>query len=142
LFMGILIFLGLNYLINRTKLGALIRAGVDDPETVEALGVNIRQIFTVTFMIGMALAAIAGSLGGAFLSLYPTADSEILVYSLAVVIIGGRGSLIGAAIGSLTVALLSTFGQVSFPELSYFVIFGPMALLLAFRPNGLFGKPI
>jgi branched-chain amino acid transport system permease protein len=93
-------------------------------------------------MIGMALAAIAGSLGGAFLSLYPTADSEILVYSLAVVIIGGRGSLIGAAIGSLTVALLSTFGQVSFPELSYFVIFGPMALLLAFRPNGLFGKPI
>jgi len=140
--MGILIFLGLNYLINRTKLGALIRAGVDDPETVEALGVNIRQIFTVTFMIGMALAAIAGSLGGAFLSLYPTADSEILVYSLAVVIIGGRGSLIGAAIGSLTVALLSTFGQVSFPELSYFVIFGPMALLLAFRPNGLFGKPI
>jgi branched-chain amino acid transport system permease protein len=142
LFMGILIFLGLNYLINRTKLGALIRAGVDDPETVEAMGVNIRQIFTVTFMIGMALAAIAGSLGGAFLSLYPTADSEILVYSLAVVIIGGRGSLIGAAIGSLTVALLSTFGQVSFPELSYFVIFGPMALLLAFRPNGLFGKPI
>jgi branched-chain amino acid transport system permease protein len=142
LFMGVLIFLGLNYLINRTKLGALIRAGVDDPETVEALGVNIRQIFTVTFMIGMALAAIAGSLGGAFLSLYPTADSEILVYSLAVVIIGGRGSLIGAAIGSLTVALLSTFGQVSFPELSYFVIFGPMALLLAFRPNGLFGKPI
>ena len=142
LFTGILIFLGLNYLINRTKLGALIRAGVDDPETVEAMGVNIRQIFTVTFMIGMALAAIAGSLGGAFLSLYPTADSEILVYSLAVVIIGGRGSLMGAAIGSLTVALLSTFGQVSFPELSYFVIFGPMALLLAFRPNGLFGKPI
>ncbi len=142
LLIGILIFFGLNFLINRTKLGALIRAGVDDAETVEAMGINIRQIFTITFMIGMALAAIAGSLGGAFLSLYPTADSEILVYSLAVVIIGGRGSLLGAAIGSLTVALLSTFGQVSFPELSYFVIFGPMALLLAFRPNGLFGKPV
>lgn len=128
-------------LMNRTRLGALIRAGVDDAETVEAMGINIRVVFVATFMLGMALAGIAGALGGAFLSLYPTADSEILVYSLAVVIIGGRGSLGGAALGSLAVALLSTFGQVWFPELSYFVIFGPMALLLAFRPHGLFGRP-
>ena len=118
----------------------LEQAGVDDAETVEAMGVNIRLVFVATFMLGMALAAIAGTLGGAFLSLYPTADSEILVYSLAVVIIGGRGSLAGAAVGSLAVALLSTFGQVWFPELAYFVIFGPMALLLAFRPHGLFGR--
>ena len=88
-----------------------------------------------------AATRVAGALGGAFLSLYPSADSEILVYSLAVVIIGGRGSLGGAAVGSLAVAMLSTFGQVWFPELSYFVIFGPMALLLAFRPTGLFGRP-
>ena len=128
-------------LMNRTRLGALIRAGVDDAETVEAMGINIRLVFVATFMLGMALAGIAGALGGALLSLYPTADSEILVYSLAVVIIGGRGSLGGAALGSLAVALLSTFGQVWFPELSYFVIFGPMALLLAFRPHGLFGRP-
>jgi branched-chain amino acid transport system permease protein len=127
-------------LMNRTRLGALIRAGVDDAETVEAMGINIRLVFVATFMLGMALVAIAGTLGGAFLSLYPTADSEILVYSLAVVIIGGRGSLVGAAVGSLAVALLSTFGQVWFPELAYFVIFGPMALLLAFRPHGLFGR--
>ncbi len=127
-------------LMNRTRLGALIRAGVDDAETVEAMGINIRLVFVATFMLGMALAGIAGALGGALLSLYPTADSEILVYSLAVVIIGGRGSLGGAALGSLAVALLSTFGQVWFPELSYFVIFGPMALLLAFRPHGLFGR--
>ena len=104
------------------------------------MGVDIRRVFVVTFMLGMALAGIAGALGGAFLSLYPTADSEILVYSLAVVIIGGRGSLVGAAVGSLAVAMLSTFGQVLFPELAYFVIFGPMALLLAFRPLGLFGR--
>ena len=142
LFLGAVIFLSLILLMNKTKLGALIRAGVDDRETIEALGVNIRKIFLATFMIGMALAAIAGGLGGAFLSLYPTADSDILVFSLAVVIIGGRGSLVGAALGSIVVAMLSTFGQVWFPELSYFVIFGPMALLLAFRPNGLFGKPI
>ncbi len=137
---GVLVLVGLWLLMNRTRLGALIRAGVDDAETVEAMGINIRMVFVATFMLGMALAGIAGALGGAFLSLYPTADSEILVYSLAVVIIGGRGSLGGAAIGSLTVAMLSTFGQVWFPELSYFVIFGPMALLLAFRPLGLFGR--
>ena len=64
------------------------------------------------------------------------------MFSLAIVIIGGRGSLLGAAVGSIVVSMLSTFGQVWFPELSYFVIFGPMALLLAFRPNGLFGRPI
>lgn len=140
LVVGIIVLLLLWLLMNRTRLGALIRAGVDDAETVEAMGINIRQVFVATFMLGMALAAIAGALGGAFLSLYPTADSEILVYSLAVVIIGGRGSLGGAAVGSLAVAMLSTFGQVWFPELSYFVIFGPMALLLAFRPHGLFGR--
>ena len=139
---GVAVLVLLWLLMNRTRLGSLIRAGVDDAETVEAMGINIRLVFVVTFMIGMALAAIAGTLGGAFLSLYPTADSEILVYSLAVVIIGGRGSLGGAAVGSLAVALLSTFGQVWFPELAYFVIFGPMALLLAFRPHGLFGRAV
>ena len=142
LFVGASVFVFLTLLMDKTKLGALIRAGVDDRETIEALGVDIGRIFLITFMIGMALVAIAGALGGAFLSLYPTADSEILVFSLAIVIIGGRGSLLGAAVGSIVVSMLSTFGQVWFPELSYFVIFGPMALLLAFRPNGLFGRPI
>ncbi|MDB5883374.1 MAG: branched-chain amino acid transporter permease [Ramlibacter sp.] len=140
LLVGILVLVLLWALMNHTRLGALIRAGVDDSETVEALGVNIRRLFVVTFMLGMVLAGIAGALGGAFLSIYPTADAEILVFSLAVVVIGGRGSLAGAALGSLAVALLSTFGQVWFPELAYFVIFGPMALLLAFRPHGLFGR--
>jgi branched-chain amino acid transport system permease protein len=140
LLVGILVLVLLWALMNHTRLGALIRAGVDDAETVQALGVNIRVLFVITFMLGMVLAGIAGALGGAFLSIYPTADSEILVFSLAVVVIGGRGSLAGAALGSLAVALLSTFGQVWFPELAYFVIFGPMALLLAFRPLGLFGR--
>jgi branched-chain amino acid transport system permease protein len=137
---GIAVFIALWLLINRTRLGALIRAGVDDAEIVEAMGVDIKRVFVVTFMLGAALAGLGGALGGAFLSLYPTADSEILVFSLAVVIIGGRGSLLGAAVGSLLVAMLANFGQVWFPELAYFVIFGPMALLLAFRPLGLFGK--
>lgn len=138
--LGLVVFLLLWLLLNRTRLGALIRAGVDDAETLEAMGVNIRRIFLVTFMLGAALAGLGGVVGGAFLTLYPGADSEILVFSLAVVIIGGRGSLPGAAIGALMVGLLNSIGQVMFPELAYFVIFGPMALILAFRPLGLFGR--
>jgi branched-chain amino acid transport system permease protein len=138
---GVVIFVALLLLIHRTRLGALIRAGVDDPEMVEASGINIRRVFLGTFVLGSALAGLGGLMGGAFLSLYPSADAEILVFSLAVVIIGGRGSLVGAAIASLLVGLLNTLGQVLFPELAYFVIFGPMVCLLAFRPFGLLGRP-
>ncbi len=137
---GILTFICLWLMLNKTRLGALIRAGVDDAEMVEASGINIQRVFLLTFMLGSALAGLGGWLGGAFLTLYPSADSEILVFSMAVVIIGGRGSLIGAAVGSILIGMLNTFGQVWFPELAYFVIFGPMALLLAFRPLGLFGR--
>lgn len=137
---GILVFASLWLMLNKTRLGALIRAGVDDAEIVEACGIDIRRVFLITFMLGSALAGLGGFLGGAFLALYPSADSEILVFSLAVVIIGGRGSLEGAAIGALFIGLLNTFGQVWFPQLAYFVIFGPMAVLLAFRPLGLFGR--
>ena len=140
LVLGIVVFALLWLLLARTRLGALIRAGVDDPEMVEAMGINIRRVFLATFMLGTALAGLGGLVGGTFLTLYPSADAEILVFSLAVVIIGGRGSLAGAAIGSLLVGMLNTLGQVLFPELAYFVIFGPMAALLAFRPLGLFGR--
>jgi len=140
LLFSVLVFIGLALLLRHTRLGALIRAGVDDAEMVDAMGIDIQRVFVYTFMLGSALAGIGGVLGGAFLTLYPTADSDILVFSLAVVIIGGRGSLAGTAIGSLFVGMLATFGQVWFPELAYFVIFGPMALLLAFRPLGLFGR--
>jgi branched-chain amino acid transport system permease protein len=137
---GVVVFVALWLLLNHTRLGALIRAGVDDAEMVEASGVNIRRVFLATFLLGSALAGLGGVMGGAFLALYPSADADILVFSLAVVIIGGRGSLVGAAVGSLLVGLLNSVGQVMFPELAYFVIFGPVALLLAFRPLGLFGR--
>ncbi len=137
---GVIVFISLWFLLNYTKLGALIRAGVDDHEMVDAMGVNIQKVFALTFMLGSSLAGLGGVIGGAFLTLYPTADSEILVFSLATVIIGGRGSLVGAAIGSILVGLLLTYGQIAFPELAYFVVFGPMALILAFRPLGLLGR--
>jgi branched-chain amino acid transport system permease protein len=140
LLFSVCVFVALWSLLRYTRLGALIRAGVDDAEMVDAMGIDIQHVFIYTFMLGSALAGIGGVMGGAFLTLYPTADSDILVYSLAVVIIGGRGNLAGTAIGSVFVGMLATFGQVWFPELAYFVIFGPMALLLAFRPLGLFGR--
>ena len=139
--LGVVVFAALWILLNRTRLGALIRAGVDDAETIDAMGINIRRIFLFTFLLGASLAGLGGAVGGAFLTIYPGADAEILVFSLAVVIIGGRGSLAGAAIGALMVGLLNAIGQVMFPELAYFVIFGPVAAILAFRPLGLFGKP-
>ena len=138
--LGIVVFIALWVLLNRTRLGALIRAGVDDAEMVEAMGINKRRVFLATSMLGASLAGLGGTIGGAFLTLYPTADSEILVFSLAIVIIGGSGSLVGAAVGALLVGMLNTIGQVMFPELAYFVIFGPMAAILAFRPLGLFGR--
>lgn len=138
--LGVGVFIALWLLLSKTRLGALIRAGVDDSEMIAAMGINIRRVFLLTFMLGAALAGLGGAVGGAFLTLYPSADAEILVFSLAVVIIGGRGSLVGAAVGALIVGLLNTVGQVMFPEFAYFVIFGPMAAILAFRPLGLFGR--
>jgi branched-chain amino acid transport system permease protein len=117
-----------------------MRAVSYDSEAASMMGIDVDRVITVTFLLGSALAGLGGLMGGAFLSLYPSADAEILVFSLAIVIIGGRGSLIGVGVGSLLVGLLNTLGQVMFPELAYFVIFGPIALLLAFRPLGLFGR--
>jgi branched-chain amino acid transport system permease protein len=137
---GILVAIGLWFLQAKTRLGAIIRAGVDDAEMVDALGINIKLVFSGVFMLGAALAGLTGVMGGAFLSLYPGADSEILLLGLVVVIIGGMGSLEGAIVGSLVVGLLDTFGKALFPELAYFTIFGPMAIMLALRPSGLFGR--
>ncbi len=129
------------FVIHRyTRMGAIIRAGVDDRELVDALGINVNLAFTAVFFVGAALAGFAGVFGGAFLSLYPGADMEILLYALVVVTIGGMGSLQGAVVGSLLVGLLDIFGKAFFPELSYFTIFGPMVLILAFWPQGLFGR--
>ncbi len=137
---GVIVAVVLWYLQTHTRLGAIVRAGVDDIEMVDALGINIKLVFSGVFMVGAALAGLTGVMGGAFLSLYPGADWEILLFGLVVVIIGGLGSLEGAIVGALTVGLLDTFGKALFPELSYFTIFGPMAIMLALRPRGLFGR--
>ena len=138
--LGAAVAIGLWYLLERTRLGAMVRAGVDDREMAAALGIDVRAVFTAVFVLGALLAGLAGVVGGAYLSLFPGADAEILTYSLVVVVLGGLGSLRGAVVGALLVGLIYTFGQSLVPDLAYFVLFAPMALILIVRPQGLFGR--
>jgi branched-chain amino acid transport system permease protein len=126
--------------IERTRIGAMIRATVDDPEMARGVGVNVYLISMCVFALGATLASVAGVVAGGFVGVYPGADFEILPYAFVVVIVGGMGSLKGALLGSLMVGLLDNFGKALFPELSYFTLFAPMAAILAVRPTGLFGR--
>jgi branched-chain amino acid transport system permease protein len=123
-----------------TRVGAVIRAAVDDAEMAQGVGINVPTVSLLVFGLGAGLAALGGVIGGAFLGVYPGADFEVLPYAFVVVIVGGLGSLPGAMVGSLLVGLLDNFGKALFPELSYFTLFAPMALILALRPTGLFGR--
>jgi branched-chain amino acid transport system permease protein len=138
--LALVVGLGLYYLEQRTRIGAIVRAGVDDRETIQALGININRVFTGVFIFGALLAGAAGVIGAAFLGLLPGSDTDILLLSLVVVIIGGLGSLKGAAVGSLIVGLIDVFGRAEVPQLASFIIFAPMALVLIFRPSGLLGS--
>jgi branched-chain amino acid transport system permease protein len=137
---GLCVFCGLWLLLERTRLGATVRAAVDDAEMARGLGINVGRVMTAVFALGAFLAAAGGVMGGAFLSIYPGADFDVLPLTFVVVIVGGLGSLKGALVGSLLVGLLDNFGKALFPELSYFTLFAPMALILAVRPTGLFGR--
>lgn len=133
---GLLLWL----VMEKTRLGATIRATVDDAEMARGVGINTSLISTLIFGLGAFLAALGGVIGGAFLGVYPGLDFEMLPIAFAVVIIGGMGSLGGAAIGALIVGLADNFGKALFPEVSYFTLYAPMALILAVRPTGLFGR--
>jgi branched-chain amino acid transport system permease protein len=140
--LGVAIVVGilLAYLLTRTRIGAVIRAGVDDREMVSALGINIDRVFTGVFVLGALLAGLGGVLGGTLLSLSPGDDSTILTFGLVVVIVGGMGSLLGAVVGSLIVGLLNGYATAYIPSLAYFSIFAPMVLILLLRPEGIFGR--
>jgi len=127
-------------LLDRTRLGAMIRAGVDDPDMARVVGIKVSRLFTIVFALGAGLAAFAGIIGGPILSVYPGLDQDMLPLALVVVILGGSGSLLGSFVGSLIVGFIYNFGQAMLPELAYFVLFLPMLLVLLFRPQGLFGR--
>jgi branched-chain amino acid transport system permease protein len=134
--------IGLWLLLERTRLGAMIRAGVDDPDMARVVGIRVSQLFTIVFALGAGLAAFAGIIGGPILSVYPGLDQDMLPLALVVVILGGAGSLLGSFVGSIIVGFIYNFGQALLPELAYFVLFLPMLLVLLLRPQGLFGRHV
>jgi branched-chain amino acid transport system permease protein len=138
---SIVVALGLYYLLRRTRVGAIIRAGVDDREMVSALGINVRRVFSLVFMLGALLAGFAGVLGGTVLGLYTGADSDILLFALAVVIVGGLGSYEGAILGSIVIGLIDTYGTAYFPAVAYSILFIPVIGVLLVKPQGLLGRP-
>ena len=133
----ILIFLW--WFQERTKYGAIVRAGVDDEEITQSIGINISFVKTLIFGMGALLAGFAGVVGGPFVGLSTGLDIEILLLAIVVVIIGGMGSLRGAFAGALLIGLIDSFGKSLFPELSIFTEFAAMVIVLAIKPSGLFG---
>lgn len=137
---AVVIGIGLWLLLQRTQLGRIIRAGVDNRAMVSALGINIDRAFTMVFVLGGMLTGFAGAVGGSFLSLGPGKDLETLTVALVVVIIGGLGSVVGSAVGAVIVGLVDSFGRSYFSELAIFLLSGTLLAVLAFRPQGLFGR--
>jgi branched-chain amino acid transport system permease protein len=126
--------------MEKTRVGAVVRAAVDDAEMARGVGIDTSRVSMFIFALGAFLAALGGVIGGAFLGIYPGLDFEVLPIAFAVVIIGGMGSLTGAAVGSLLVGLADNFGKALFPELAYFSLYAPMVAILALKPTGLLGR--
>ena len=138
--MALVIGVAIWLVMEKTRLGAAVRATVDDAQMARGVGIDTNRISMLIFALGAFLAALGGVIGGAFLGVYPGLDFEMLPLAFAVVIIGGMGSLGGAAIGAMLVGLADNFGKALFPELSYFTLYAPMVLILAIKPTGLFGR--
>ena len=141
LFGAIVIGIGLWTFLAKTRVGMMIRAGVDDRAMLAASGVNVQLVFAVTFAIGAGLAGLAGVVGGTALSISPGEDTRYLLASLVVVIVGGMGSVVGASIGALLIGLAEQFGLAYAPTYSVVFTFVIMVVALAFRPRGIMGKP-
>ncbi|MEQ8695314.1 MAG: branched-chain amino acid ABC transporter permease [Bauldia litoralis] len=132
---------GMYVVISRTRLGMMIRAGAWDREVVQTLGIDISRLFAVVFSLGAALAAFAGMIGAPVSSVYPGMGDHVLIISFVVVVIGGVGSVKGAFVGAMLIGLGDTFGRILVPGLASFVVYALMALVLLWRPQGLFGRP-
>ncbi|MPZ45023.1 MAG: branched-chain amino acid ABC transporter permease [Betaproteobacteria bacterium] len=138
--LAVAIGLALWLALERTRIGAMVRAAVDDAQMARGVGIDTSKVSMFIFALGAFLAALGGVVGGAFLGVYPGLDFEVLPIAFAVVIIGGMGSLAGAAVGSLLVGLADNFGKALLPELAYFSLYAPMVLILAIKPTGLLGR--
>ncbi|MCF6092806.1 branched-chain amino acid ABC transporter permease [Microaerobacter geothermalis] len=136
---GVLVFIGLQYLLNRTRLGLIVRAGVMNKEMVQALGINIKKIFVLVFMLGSALAALGGVLLGPYSGvIYAEMGMEFAILAFIVVIIGGMGSITGSALAAILVGLSGAFMAYYVPDAALAVNMLLMAVVLIFKPSGLF----
>jgi branched-subunit amino acid ABC-type transport system permease component len=140
--LGLLMALALWLLIERTRLGSIIRAGVYDAEMAAGLGIDIQRVFTGVFAFGAALAGLSGVIAGPIQSAYPAMGVSILIPALIVVVVGGLGSLKGSLAGSLIIGQAETFGKAWLPEAAMLMIYLVMALVVLLRPQGLFGRPL
>lgn len=131
---------GMYLLISKTRLGMKIRAGASNREMVQALGINVSWLFAVVFSLGATLAAFAGMIAAPVSSVYPGMGDQILIVSFVVVVIGGIGSVKGAFIGAMLIGLADTFGKVLLPDIASVAVYATMAIVLIWRPQGLFGK--
>ncbi|GIL05171.1 MAG: branched-chain amino acid ABC transporter permease [Betaproteobacteria bacterium] len=138
---GVAIGVALWLFLNRTRIGMMIRAGVDDRAMLAAAGVNVNLLFALTFAIGAGLAGMGGVIGAVELSMVPGEDTRLLLASLIVVIVGGMGSVVGAALGAAILGLAETYGLAYAPTYSVVFVFVILVLVLAFRPRGIMGRP-
>ncbi|HIG08898.1 MAG TPA: branched-chain amino acid ABC transporter permease [Alphaproteobacteria bacterium] len=137
---GLLVLFSLYFILEKTKIGAKVRASVDDPETAQLLQINTDKILFYTFSLGCGLAGLAGITVAPILGVEPGMDMEVLVLTLIVVVVGGPGSLKGALIGSLLIGFVDSFGKVYIPQLAQIIIYAVMALTLLFKPDGLYKR--
>jgi branched-chain amino acid transport system permease protein len=137
---GVIVAVFLWWFHERSIYGAIVRAGEDNEEMTQGIGVNIRLVKTLVFGLGATLAGLGGVIGGPFLGVYPGQDLEVLTLAMVVVVIGGKGSLLGAFLGALIVGLADNLARILLPELSLFLIFALMAIILAVKPEGIFGR--
>ena len=128
------------WMVNRTRLGMMVRAGASNRDMVRGLGIDIKRLYRIVFAMGVALAALAGMIAAPMASVYPNMGSSVLIICFVVVVIGGIGSITGALVASLLVGFVDTFGKVFFQELSGMSIYLLMAIILVWRPEGLMGK--
>jgi branched-chain amino acid transport system permease protein len=135
--LGLTLALLLHLGLERTRLGAVVRAGVDDPVMAESLGINVERAFFAVFCLGCALAGLAGVIAAPLGDIHPGMDMEILIPTLIVVVVGGPGRLSGAFLGALLIGMADTFGAALIPDVSSFLIYAVMALVLLLRPGGL-----
>jgi branched-chain amino acid transport system permease protein len=140
IFIGIIVLISLFIILEKTKIGAKIRASVDDPETAQLLKINTNKILFYTFALGCGLAGLAGITVAPILGVEPGMDMEVLVLTLIVVVVGGPGSLKGALVGALLIGFVDNFGKVYIPEMAQIIIYAVMALTLLFKPNGLYNR--